>query len=234
MKSVNIPSSVSSIGGEAFALCSSLIAIVVDNQNSYYSSLGGVLFDKSHTSLIQYPGGVAGAYTVPDGVTDIRSDAFYGSGGLTSVTIPSGVTSIEVYAFNGCSGLTGAYFQGNPPSTFGIGVFGRTSSNFSIYYPSTAPGWSTPYWKVYPAQPYQPNPPGQQPVLSMLSNSGTVTPTFGNLLSGTNYQLQISPDLGIWSNSGPIFVATNTSQAFSQPFYLSNSGRLFFRLQSSQ
>ena len=44
--------------------------------------------------------------TIPDGVTSIGSEAFYGCSGLTSVTIPDGVTSIGYYAFEGCSGLT--------------------------------------------------------------------------------------------------------------------------------
>jgi hypothetical protein len=30
-----------------------------------YSSVDGVLFDKSHTTLIQYPLGKAGTYTIP-------------------------------------------------------------------------------------------------------------------------------------------------------------------------
>jgi hypothetical protein len=44
--------------------------------------------------------------TIPDSVTSIRSAAFYGCTGLTSVTIPDGVTSIGPYAFKYCTGLT--------------------------------------------------------------------------------------------------------------------------------
>ena len=44
--------------------------------------------------------------TIPESVTSIGSSAFYGCSGLTSINIPEGVTSIGSSAFSGCSGLT--------------------------------------------------------------------------------------------------------------------------------
>ena len=44
--------------------------------------------------------------TIPNSVTIIGRNAFYGCGGLTSVTIPNSVTSIGENAFKGCNGLT--------------------------------------------------------------------------------------------------------------------------------
>jgi hypothetical protein len=141
---------------------------------------------------------------------------------LTSVTIGRGVTSIGEDAFLFCSTLTNAYFQGNAPSVFGTGVFAATAADFLIYYPSTASGWSTPTWNGYPAHPY--------PLLTLRLNSGAVAPSFAYLLPGTNYQLQVSTDLSTWSNPGPVFTATNANQAYPQPFDVSTSDRLFFRL----
>ena len=43
---------------------------------------------------------------IPEGVTSIGEDAFYGCIGLTSVTIPNSVKSIGNYAFYNCTGLT--------------------------------------------------------------------------------------------------------------------------------
>ena len=39
---------------------------------------------------------------IPDSVTNIGNDVFYGCTSLTSVTIPDSVTSIDEYVFLGC------------------------------------------------------------------------------------------------------------------------------------
>jgi hypothetical protein len=106
MTNVAIPGSVTNIGASAFFGCSRLTGIAVDSQNSFYSSTNGVLFDKSQTTLIEYPGGLAGSYTVPDSVADIANFAFENCGRLSSVTISAGVSNIGTAAFFGCSNLT--------------------------------------------------------------------------------------------------------------------------------
>ena len=49
--------------------------------------------------------GAGGDVTIPDGVTSIGDNAFYGCSGLTSITIPDSMTSIGEYAFGNCSNL---------------------------------------------------------------------------------------------------------------------------------
>jgi len=73
LTSVTIPNSVTNIGDYAFSGCTSLSAITVEALNSFYSSVDGVLFNKSQTMLMQYPGGKAGSYTIPNSVTSIGS-----------------------------------------------------------------------------------------------------------------------------------------------------------------
>ena len=94
LTNVTIPSSVTNIGEAAFGGCTGLMAITVDARNSVYSDAGGVLFNQSQTILVAYPGGIAGAYTIPTGVTSIGDYAFLGCYGLSSVTIPNSVISI--------------------------------------------------------------------------------------------------------------------------------------------
>ncbi|MCU0782576.1 MAG: leucine-rich repeat protein [Verrucomicrobia bacterium] len=140
MTGVTIPNSVTNIGYKAFSSCASLSAITVYPLNYFYSSVDGVLFNKSTNALIQCPGGKAGSYTVPNGVTSIGDLAFSDCASLTSVTIPNSVTSIGGVAFYYCTGLTGVYFQGNAPS-MGTYVFYKTT-NATIYcLPGTA-GWN--------------------------------------------------------------------------------------------
>jgi hypothetical protein len=105
VSSVSIPASVTNIGEGAFAQCQNLSAITVDSSNPAYTNLNGALFSKSQTTLIQYPGGIAGSYTIPNSVTNIRAAAFFFCSRLTSVTIPNSVTSIEEEAFYDCTSL---------------------------------------------------------------------------------------------------------------------------------
>ncbi|GMO61502.1 MAG: hypothetical protein Ta2G_21230 [Termitinemataceae bacterium] len=106
LTSVNIPASVTRIWEGAFLGCTGLTAIQADANNQAYSSRGGVLFSKTGGTLIAYPAGLKGQYSIPVGVTGIVEEAFYGCTGLTSVSIPASVTSIGKYAFWGCTGLT--------------------------------------------------------------------------------------------------------------------------------
>lgn len=105
LTSATIPASVTSIGVTAFFDCTGLTSIIVDASNPNYSSLDGVLFDKSKTSLIQCPAGLNGSIAIPSSVTSICDWSFDGCAGLTNVAIPAGVTSIGYRSFHGCTGL---------------------------------------------------------------------------------------------------------------------------------
>ena len=88
LSSVTIPDSVTSIGNGAFSGCTSLTAINVAEGNTAYVSENGVLFNKSKTSLIQYPAGKTdSAYTIPDSVTSIGYYAFLSADSLKSIEV---------------------------------------------------------------------------------------------------------------------------------------------------
>ncbi len=74
--------------------------------------MGGVLFDKSQATLVEYPSGLSGSYAIPAGVTTIDPDAMAFCINLTHVTIPASVTNIGLGAFQDSSELTSAIFLG--------------------------------------------------------------------------------------------------------------------------
>jgi len=96
---VTIPKSVTSIGEAVFASCTKLTSITVDERNTAYISIDGVLFNKAKTILLIYPAGKQEkTYTIPAGVISIGDLAFIDCQ-MTSVTIPNSVTSIGIWAF---------------------------------------------------------------------------------------------------------------------------------------
>lgn len=103
---ITIPSNVTSIGLRAFEDCIKLTQIQVDANNADYLSLDGVLFNKAMTSLLQYPGGKVGGYTIPEGVTEIGHYAFAACNGLTNITMSKSLLSINTFAFTECNALT--------------------------------------------------------------------------------------------------------------------------------
>ena len=106
LASVTIGISVASIGRGAFGDYTSLTSVTVDVSNPNYSSVGGILYNKTETKIIMVPRGITGNVTIPNSVINIGSDDFHGCTSLTSVTIGNSVTSIGGNAFHGCTGLT--------------------------------------------------------------------------------------------------------------------------------
>ena len=102
---VIIGTNVTNIGQNCFFNCTSLTNISVATASTAYSSLNGVLFDKAQTTIVQFPGGLGGSYTIPGSVTNIAVASFSPNSGLTNVTIPNSVIVIGGYAFYQCPSL---------------------------------------------------------------------------------------------------------------------------------
>ena len=158
IESLTIGSNVLTIGNNAFSGCSLLSSFVVDTENSAFSSLNNVLFNKAKTILILYPKNLSNtSYTIPNSVLTIGNNAFpspnnltsltIGSSftsigswqfafndNLTSITIPNSVTTIGQYAFFYCSSLASVTFMGNIP-TIGTNNFTANTNDTAYYYP---------------------------------------------------------------------------------------------------
>jgi len=105
LTSIIIPNSVTYLGDNLFLFCDNLTAITVDEGNSAYSSVTGILFNKDQTALLEYPPGKVGSYTISNCVTRIGVGAFVNCTNLFGITIPNSVTSIGNGAFVTCNSL---------------------------------------------------------------------------------------------------------------------------------
>ena len=143
---VRIPANVASIGSHAFYACSKLTAFEVEKDCAAYTSIDGVLFNKSGSELICFPAEKATEnYTIPssvkyiddqafalcinlknisipDGVTEINDSTFYACRNMTSVSVPVSVTTIKQSAFSECNSLSDVYYGGTKTTWAGIAV----------------------------------------------------------------------------------------------------------------
>lgn len=103
--SIILPSTVRQISPRAFMDCSRLTTIVVDDNNSSYCSIDGVLFCKRPSILLHYPAGKGEKYEIPSDVQAIWYYAFCGCDKLVAIKIPDSVTCIEKNAFLCCDNL---------------------------------------------------------------------------------------------------------------------------------
>jgi hypothetical protein len=158
LASVIIPGSVTNIGSFAFFNCTSLTMIMVEPDNLTYSSVNGVLFNKDQATLISCPGGLTGAYMIPNSVTNIGDQAFesslltnimipssvivIGQGAfadctnLSRISIPGSVTAIGFYSFSGCTALTSVNIS-NGVISIGGGAFAGCTSLVNVTIPGS-------------------------------------------------------------------------------------------------
>lgn len=113
LKTIEIPASVTEVGTGAFNMCEGLTAFKVDAANTQYSSLDGMLCDKSKTTLVAFPAGKSDSkYTLVPYFTKVAAYAFYGSEKVTNITFPKTVTQIETRALALCKKLESLSFMG--------------------------------------------------------------------------------------------------------------------------
>lgn len=100
--SVSVPSSVVNIGKDAFNDIYALKEIKVDEANTVYSDIDGVLCSKTKTVLLRYPNSKGKTYTVPNTIKKIYDGAFSYCPELETVVFPASVISFgnNIFASN--------------------------------------------------------------------------------------------------------------------------------------
>ena len=149
LASITIPSSITSIGSNAFQNCYSLTRITIPSEitsisdYAFYNcySLTDIAISSSVTSIGTYTFYSCYSITdiaIPSGVTSISDYALSSCYSLTSVTIPSSVTSIGNYAFSNCYSIASIIIPSGVTS-IGNSVFSNCYSVLAYHFKSTTP-----------------------------------------------------------------------------------------------
>lgn len=161
--SLSIPASVQVLN-DTFLSCDELTRIDVAEENPYFSSENGVLFNKEKTTLLRYPANhLDRAYSVPESVKTLAENSFQGSrlnvldlpeglqtieeGSISSfknlkyLTIPASVQYIAEAAITGCNMLESiTVAQGNKSYTSRDGVLYTMDMNMLVAFPTARTG----------------------------------------------------------------------------------------------
>ena len=150
LKSFHLPASVNELNGTAFVKCDLLSEITVDPENSTFYSPSG-------SNAIMYrsaPTLVVGCSTIPEGTLVIGPYAFFGRN-ITSINIPATVHVIGESAFFGCP-LESVYDFATEPQTLVKGedaaavyVFGHSGDTYPIYVPNESVDDYKDAWPYY-------------------------------------------------------------------------------------
>ncbi len=131
---VTIPESVASIGYEAFSYCPNLTSIKVETGNPTYDSrnnCNAIIETATNTLIVGCLSTI-----IPNSVTSIGDNAFFGCHNLTSIAIPNSVTSIGMQAFRDCTSLIDVTIP-NSVTRIGDLAFYNCSSLTSIIIPAS-------------------------------------------------------------------------------------------------
>ncbi len=113
---ITIPKTVTSMSRSIYVYSSTLMEIVVSEENPMYSSKDGAVFSKDKTILYWFPPGKTDSYTIPTGVVSIGEYAFANSA-LSEVVIPASVQTIGSDAFSWSAKLARVIMQRATPPT---------------------------------------------------------------------------------------------------------------------
>ena len=103
---LEIPKATTFISENCVSRCTALKEIVVHEDNDYYMTLDGVLFNKELTRLIKYPAGkIQKEYEIPDSVYEICDWAFEDCNNIESIICKNKIIHFGQDVFRNCSNL---------------------------------------------------------------------------------------------------------------------------------
>ena len=159
--SVNIPTTVKTIGERAFQSCDGLTEVFIPEG---VTSIGDYAFMWSEgiqsvilpSTLTNINRSVFKNCTslkridIPNGIVSIGTTAFDGCESLTNISIPATVTTISDYAFDDCDAVTTVYNFSTEPQTITSGVFScYQSATLFVPFSSLSAYQNADNWKKF-------------------------------------------------------------------------------------
>lgn len=103
LETITLPAKVNSLGEQVFLGCSNLAEIKVSEENTYFQTADGVLYDKAMTKMLFCPQKKTGSITIPASVTDVSevlggdfvNDKIEPLTGITDIYVEEGNTSFS-------------------------------------------------------------------------------------------------------------------------------------------
>lgn len=96
LESIIIPAKVTTIGRLPFRDCTLLKSITVEDENTIYKSIDGVLYSKDGKILVCYPQGKTDrSYKIPYGTETVAQEAFYHNNHIVNIDFPNSVKEIK-------------------------------------------------------------------------------------------------------------------------------------------
>ncbi|MCR4853460.1 MAG: C10 family peptidase [Prevotella sp.] len=136
LRSVELPSGISSYGEGAFALCRSLKELrLTPAANADFLVEDSVVWNKDKTAIIAIMPFAKDTLEIPSGVEKINNFALAGCAHLTAISLPKSLTTIGREAFRGCSSLTELRVNSRTvPQLIGSDVFAGISMELCKLY----------------------------------------------------------------------------------------------------
>ncbi|MGN0467340.1 MAG: leucine-rich repeat domain-containing protein [Acutalibacteraceae bacterium] len=149
LKELNLGKNIKTIDVWALTNCPVLESINVNEDNPYFTSVDGVLYNKDKTELLFYPNGKTpivtdesgavtsgGTVVLPESVVSIRENAFYMCSNLYSVKFNDGLESVGNKAFLKCENLQSIDLP-DTVKTIGTDAFSYCNSVKELEIPSS-------------------------------------------------------------------------------------------------
>ena len=138
-----------------FYKCAKLREVKASDTNPNFESVDGVLYTKGRETIVYFPSGYAGNFTIDSATKRIGGGVFNGRENVTEITIPASVIEIGDSAFENCDNLTKVNFlepadgEQADPLTIGNKAFYCCTKIEEIEFPSRTVSIGDDCFRIY-------------------------------------------------------------------------------------